>query len=72
MVSRERGGKGIYQEKMVVLRLTAKVLEDTLLPELLHVSPVINLTMTHWHGDLVSLGILVGLVTNEEVKVINL
>jgi hypothetical protein len=63
------GGGGLYKKEVVVLRLTAKVLEDAVLPELLHVGPVFNLTVTNGHGHLVDLRVFIGLITDEEVQV---
>lgn len=60
---------GAYEEEVVVLGLAAKVLEDAVLPELLHVGPVLDLAVAHGHGDLVDLGVLVSLVTDEEVQI---
>lgn len=35
-----------YQEKMVILRLRAQILKDSLLPEALHQVPILDDTMT--------------------------
>jgi len=61
------------QEKVMVLRLRAEVLEDRLFPVTLHVIPVINLAMADRVVDTVSrrLGISKCLVADEEVKVLN-
>ena len=56
---------------MVVLRLTAQVLEDALLPELFHVGPVLNLTVLDGIFSGIGFGVGHGLVTDEEVQILD-
>lgn len=66
------GEKGrTNQEKVVVLRLATEVLEDALLPELLHGSPVVDLTVLDGVLAGVGLGNLSGLVSDEKVEILD-
>lgn len=60
-----------YQQKEVVLGLSAQILEDTLLPVAFHQVPIVNLTMANRIVD--GIRLLVGkcLVTNVKVQVLN-
>lgn len=55
----------------MILRLSAQVLEDRLLPELLHVSEVLNETVTNGPGSSVGLLVLDGLVTNVAIQILD-
>lgn len=68
---RAEGPKITYEQNVVILGLSAQVLEDRLLPELLHVGEVLNETVTNGPGSSVRLLVLDGLVTNEAVQVLN-
>ena len=59
------------EEEVVVLGLGAEVLEDGLLPVLLHVGPVVDLAVTDGVGDLVGLGGRDSLLADVEVEVLN-
>jgi len=59
------------EEEVVILRLSAEVLEDDLLPHHLHVSPVIDLTMTDGIADLVALCCGHSFLTDVEVKILD-
>jgi len=61
----------LSQKEMVVLRLTAQVLEDALLPELFHVGPVLNLTMLDGIFGGVGFRVSHSFVTDEEVQVVD-
>ncbi len=60
-----------HQEKVVVLWLGSKVLEDALFPVSLHMIPVINKSMTNRIMQAISLRVSHGLVSDEEIKVLN-
>ena len=53
----------------MVLRLAAKVAEDAVLPEELHVSPVLNLAVLNGVGNAVGVLHFVGLIADEEVEI---
>ena len=66
-------GGTTHQEKVVILRLCMKILEDGLLPITLHVIPVINLTMANWIIYAISggFGVRERLVSDEEIEVLD-
>ena len=55
----------------MIFRFAPQVLEDAVLPETLHVIPVLNLTVTDRVVRLVGLAVGLGLLTNVEVKILN-
>lgn len=59
------------EEEVVVLGLGTEVLEDCLLPVLLHVGPVVDLTVTDRVGNLIRLGGADSLLANVKVEVFN-
>lgn len=64
------GEKRADEAEVVVLRVRAQVAENAVLPQLLHVSPVVDFTTAHRVVDLHAL-LVHGVVTNVEVKVLN-
>mmetsp|Transcript_13531 Transcript_13531/g.34537 ORF Transcript_13531/g.34537 Transcript_13531/m.34537 type:complete len:485 (-) Transcript_13531:16-1470(-) len=59
------------QQEVVVLRLTAQVLEYAMSPKALHVAPIFNLPMLDWVSEGVGLRHGCSLVSDEKVKVLN-
>jgi hypothetical protein len=70
-VKEEIEGQETYQEDVVILGLGAQVLEDGLLPELLHVSEVLNETVTDGPSSGVGLLVLHSLVSNVAIKILD-
>jgi len=61
----------LSEEEVVILRLSTEVLEDDLFPHHLHVSPVIDLTVTNGIADLVALGGGDSFLTDVEVEILD-
>ena len=60
-----------HQEEVVVLGVGTQVLEDRLLPELLHVCPVVDLAVAHGVRQLVHLRVRHRFVADVKVKIFN-
>lgn len=65
-----RGYCNSYQQKVVIFGFTVKILEDAVLPQLFHLCPVVDLTLSNWIVDTQGLGVSESFVTNVEVHVI--
>ena len=60
-----------YQKHVVILGLGAQILEDRLLPKLLHVRKVLNETVADGPSSSIGLLVLNSLVADEAVQILN-
>ena len=59
------------EEKVMILRLSAKILEDGLFPISLHLIPILDHTMSNRIVDSISLVVRESFVPNEEIEILD-
>jgi hypothetical protein len=59
------------QKKIMIFWFAAEIFEDAMFPISLHMSPVVNLTMSDGIVGSIGFGSVEGFISNEEIQIIN-